>query len=347
VFEEIGSGNWRHTATLLPEDSSALSFGLAVGLYGNKAIVGAPRDSAHGPTSGAAYVYERDALGTWHKTAKLTASDAAPYSAFGAAVSIDNTYAIVGAWGRNTMQGGAYAFEEDCGGNWCEAANLSGPDGVFGLSVAQDGSRALVGSARNNAMLYERSGDGAWTLTDSLVGVQSYTPYAVSLNGPWAAVGNPYDSTLGPNAGAVLLFHEDEAGNWSQVGKIFASDGGPDQYFGAVVDLDGTRLLAAADHFKDKGAGYLFSLGVNNQWQQIAQLTTGDAFHGGSFGYAGQLDGHNILISDYSRRGGGMVYAYHMPEPSAFMLGMIAALGAWACGRGNRRESPIGFYSRS
>jgi len=77
VFERNASGSWTEAAKLVASDRSTGDvFGTVVALSGDRAIVGAPRDTtAYGMGAGSAYLYEGDASGSWTEVAKLIASD--------------------------------------------------------------------------------------------------------------------------------------------------------------------------------------------------------------------------------------------------------------------------------
>jgi WD40 repeat protein len=87
------------------------SFGYAVALSGDTAIVGANGNDDAGNSSGSAYLFD---VGTGGQLRKLTASDAAAGDFFGESVSISGNFGLVGA--RNTDDtgsdsGSAYLFD--------------------------------------------------------------------------------------------------------------------------------------------------------------------------------------------------------------------------------------------
>ncbi|GIV60502.1 MAG: hypothetical protein KatS3mg043_1591 [Rhodothermaceae bacterium] len=117
VFERDGTGAWVEVARLLAGDvDSNAEFGYSVAVSGDRAIVGAWQEDLAGMDHGAAYVFVRDATGTWSQEAKLIASDTQPEDQFGVSVSISGGRAIVGAnreaSGREDG-GSAYIFERE------------------------------------------------------------------------------------------------------------------------------------------------------------------------------------------------------------------------------------------
>jgi hypothetical protein len=180
IFENDG-GTWTQAQTLLADDGSAMStFGSSVALDGTNAIVGAAGVDGY---FGAAYVFDGSS-GTWTQTAHLSPDDGVPTEFFGLSVAISGSKALVGAYyqrvdGHNG-QGSAYIFSGD-GGTWVQQQKLIASDGAagarFGLSVALDGTTALVGSyfatvdgnsQQGAAYVFSELGD-TWNETDKLV----------------------------------------------------------------------------------------------------------------------------------------------------------------------------------
>jgi len=134
-------------AKLVASDRKASDFfGSSVSLDGATVVVGANYGDA-GPTTnaGAAYVFKETAPGVWTQTAKITASDAAPYDGFGNTVSLDGTTALVGAsadddGGDGT--GSAYLFSHSTQSDFMPAAVA---DHLYTLSANQ-ASAAMDGS---------------------------------------------------------------------------------------------------------------------------------------------------------------------------------------------------------
>jgi hypothetical protein len=111
VFTRAGSV-WSQQQSLTANDGAALdSFGAAVALQGEQAVIGAP---GRGEAQGAAYVFTRSGT-LWNAQQKLTASDGAAGDAFGNAVALGVGTAVLGAFGddqaANTDQGSVYSFD--------------------------------------------------------------------------------------------------------------------------------------------------------------------------------------------------------------------------------------------
>ena len=114
VYERGGRGGWTQVAALSdPNAPGSSQIGVSVALDGGILLVGANqfREGA-GPTTGAAYVFERRPAG-WHAVARLTAHDGEDGDWFGAAVGLHGRLGLVGAWRDNpngSRSGSAYLF---------------------------------------------------------------------------------------------------------------------------------------------------------------------------------------------------------------------------------------------
>ena len=130
-----------------PDAASGDIFGFSVAIDGTRALAGAYGDDDNGSRSGSAYLFDTT---TGSLLQKLTAPDAASGDIFGFSVAIDGTRALAGAYGdddNGSRSGSAYLFDTTTGSL---LQKLTAPDAAsddfFGLSVAIDGTRALVGA---------------------------------------------------------------------------------------------------------------------------------------------------------------------------------------------------------
>ncbi|MCB1643516.1 MAG: FG-GAP repeat protein, partial [Xanthomonadales bacterium] len=121
-------------------------FASAVALSGDTALVGAPPDGAG---RGSVYVFVR-AGDAWTLQAKL--QQGSPFGiGFGAAVSLDQDTALIGAPNGGNGGGAAYVFSRT-GNDWSQVAELLPPGGgenldQFGASVALSGDTVVVGAS--------------------------------------------------------------------------------------------------------------------------------------------------------------------------------------------------------
>lgn len=131
-------------------------FGAAVAASGSIIVVGADGNDHAGTNAGSAYVFTRTPT-AWVETAKLTASDAAPWDAFGTSVAVSGDTIVVGARGTDqsgTNSGAAYVFSRTTEG-WIESSKLTPSDAteyaLFGRSVAISGRVIFVAAFTGGA----------------------------------------------------------------------------------------------------------------------------------------------------------------------------------------------------
>jgi hypothetical protein len=115
VFTRSGSA-WSQQAKLVATDAQWFdSFGIAVGLNGDVAVVGANYEDPGGfYQGGSVYVFRRN-NGVWSQQAKLVAADVQVYNYFGQSLSFSGQSILVGAFGNGPPMGpvnvgAAYVF---------------------------------------------------------------------------------------------------------------------------------------------------------------------------------------------------------------------------------------------
>ena len=263
------AGVWSESQKLAADDGVERDqFGISVAVDGGNALVGAYGTAFY---TGAAYAFVESG-GSWTQAQKLVASDASQNADFGVSVALDGATALIGAYGDSSYQGAAYVFD-DGGGTWTQAQKLVASDGAadahFGISVALDGTRALIGaegatvganSHQGEAYAFSNAG-GDWAETQTLVATEGaawdYFGRSVAIEGSNALVG-----AYGVNAqqGAAYLFASTD-GKWTETAPLTASDGAGGDQYGIWVALSGTSALvgaSGADAFR--GAAYFYAV---------------------------------------------------------------------------------------
>ncbi len=151
VFElTAGTGVWEPSAVV---STATAKFGAAVALQGDTLIVGSPLEAQDetGTSSGAAYVYERNAGGidAWGQVAELKPK-AVGYLELGRSIALHGDIALVGAPKQGT--GAVYIFRRKWASvpsSWVPVQTLLGLDALdadtFGATVALGQHGALVG----------------------------------------------------------------------------------------------------------------------------------------------------------------------------------------------------------
>lgn len=224
VFTPTGS-TWTEQAKIFPADGAASDhFGYRVVLEGDTMLVSALLDDDRGPDSGSVYVFVRSGS-TWTQEAKLTGSTSAAFDNFGVGSDLDGDRAIIGAHlddDLGTDSGTAFVFQR-ADGTWTQEARLHASDGEagdqFGVSVALDGDRALIGARGDDtagvdvgggsARLFVRDGS-TWT-QDSVLVSGDVAPndqfgHPVAIDGPYALVSALGDDDGGTDSGSVYAF---------------------------------------------------------------------------------------------------------------------------------------------
>jgi gliding motility-associated-like protein len=371
MYEKTG-GVWTQVQKIVASDRAAFDiFGGAVSISGNYAITGAwaqDRDASGGnpmTDAGAAYIFERIG-GVWTQVQKIVASDRDIDDGFGSRVSISGNYAIVGAAtedddasGGNPMTdaGSAYIFER-IGGVWTQvqkivAADRGAGDG-FGAAVSISDSLVIVGAYQEDedatgantmleagsAYIFQRIG-GTWTQVQKIVASDraptDFFGTAVSISGTYAVVGAYYedeDETGGntmSEAGSAYVF-ERNAGVWTQVQKIVASDRAIQDRFAGAVCISGSYIIVGAElqdldasggnPLADAGASYIFER-TSGTWTQVQKIVALDRDQSDNFGNAVSISGSNVIvgayIEDHDVAGGNFMPA----SGSAYVFGEV------------------------
>ncbi len=310
AFVRDGGGDWSQSAYIKASNPGQNDhFGAAVDLDGEWAVVGAWSEdgSATGvdgdggtdglATSGAAYVFARNASGIWRQDAYLKASNTGVGDQFGRAVAVAGRTVVVGAGfedsaatgvngddsdDSSTDAGAVYVFDVDDSGRWAQSAYLkasnTNPDDRFGSSVALSGNVLAVGAPGEDS-----------AATD--VG------------------GNQQDNTL-TGAGAVYVFERDDTGTWSQVAYLKAFDPGVGDGFGSAVAVEGNVVMVGApgedsaatgiggdsgdDSASDAGAVYLFERDGSGAWQRMGYLKASNTDPRDGFGSSVGIGGDTL-----------------------------------------------------
>lgn len=265
------AGTWEKQATLAPDGLEPDDgFASSVDIDGDTAVVGAPEDGgATDDSEGSVYVFTRSD-GTWsHETTLEDGRTAVDNEAEGLGydVAVDGNTVVAGApdtthYGHDSA-GGAFVFSHS-DGEWTQQAFLQSDDGIDddrqGQSVAVEDDTAVVASHDAHkeseygvdagaAWVYTRDGC-EWSqqakLTPDDWETRSWFGYSLSLDGDRLLVGaDVFDGLGNDTQGSAYVFTR-EGTEWSQVTKLTADDGEPNDKFGSDVALNGTTALVCA-----------------------------------------------------------------------------------------------------
>ncbi len=254
----------------------------------------------------------------------LTSLDAAQGDILGYAVALSGDRALVGAAAASDASGAAYVFGL-AGGRWTQEAKLIPDDAdagdSFGVAVALDGDRALVGGYRGGqvvAYVFHRTA-GGWVQEATLptaAAAASVVSVAVALQGGRAVVGaNQHHG----RQGAAFVFGQTAAG-WAMEAELTAPDGAAGDAFGSSVALSDTRVVAGA-YGRDggRGAAYVFEREAT-AWSHRTTLSAPNDDAPGGLGVSVAIDGDRVLAgAPFYDDGRGAAYAFDLaagPSPS-------------------------------
>ena len=261
---------------VIPGNTTGGAFGSSVAIDGQRIVVGAPANNAGGfGGAGLAYVY--DFTSGINNNAPLTLFRTSPGNNdfFGTSVGISVTKVVVGAYGASVGAGGsgiAYVFDLTAGNPNSTPLTLIHPSpassDLFGASAAISGSRVIVGSIYRGVFIYNLASGSPGTPILHLIdpGVSPgfhYFGLACALYGNRLAVGAPFDSTDGNNAGRAYIF--DLAGATPTIPYATLANPTPaaNDYYGIGVALGAGDIVAVGASgddtiAADAGAVYVF-----------------------------------------------------------------------------------------
>ncbi|MES2776854.1 MAG: hypothetical protein V4722_21935 [Bacteroidota bacterium] len=295
---------------------SQASYGHAVAIDGDYAVVGSISDSVgNNHNQGSAQVLKR-VNGVWLQQAELTAADGTSNSSFGYSVDISGNYIIIGAKTApgpvNITQGAAYVYEL-VGNDWIQRAKLTDNNNAvyYGCSVAINGNTAVVGAygskvgtniQQGAAYAYYRNGLN-WNFQSKLISndgtIGDFFGTSVDVYGDYIVVGAPsvgYPNSIF-NAGAAYIFSRNY-GLWSQQTKIQGIQQKTGRRFGASVSIyqDEVAIGGPYDYSDNYGVVQMYSRsGIT--WAPIANM--GDILSPSqNMGDTYRLFGANVSLSN-------------------------------------------------
>ena len=238
VYVYVLDGNkWQEQAKLQADDAGVKNrFGWDCAVHENTIVVGAPLAAAPARLSGAAYVFKRQG-DAWAQVAKITPDDGDGGDSFGVSVDVSKSRIIVGAnkdenEAKIRGSGSAYIFQL-VGDGVTQEAKLTADEpqegAGFGLSVALDVNRALVGAPS----------------ADTKRGDDSGAVYAFLKVGPHWVLQARVIPEKGPDEGKGLT-------SGDNMGSAVALDGA----FGRKVNLAAVGVQWDGDG--DAGSVYIF-----------------------------------------------------------------------------------------
>jgi len=171
IFTKGANGLWTETQTIAAaQQETAERFGNVVAVEGDTALVGSERNFDDNDLS-SAYVFQRDATGTWVQEQQLTLPVGSTPAKFGTTVSLNNNIAVIGAPFGN--RGSVHVYQQNEEGVWTEQQSLTpgaqSGSRTFGVRISNYGDDLFVGDSGAN------DGEGV---------VFAYTDESVTTGGP-------------------------------------------------------------------------------------------------------------------------------------------------------------------
>lgn len=293
IFKRNGSMLAEFQKLTAGDGTAFAGYGASVGISGDAAVVGAPKQNGAGRRSGAAYIY-RLTGSNWGLEQELSPAGLEADDQFGSDVSVSGNTLLVGALGDDdggSNAGAVYVYRFD-GSTWNLSAKLVADDGAVG----------------------------------------DYFGAAVALGPDLAVVGARLSDAAGRNSGAAYIFRNNGSA-WVQVKKLVGMDTKTGDWFGEAVAIDasGERVVVGAlkhdDAFKDTGAAYVFK-GNSGAWDQEAKLAAGDLVRGDHFGSAVAVLGFRIVVgADDQNESRGSIYSYEFSGSSWDLTAKLVADG--------------------
>ncbi|MEE8154787.1 MAG: FG-GAP repeat protein [Phycisphaerales bacterium] len=307
------------------------SFGRAVGVLGDTAIIAAPWDNELGTEAGAVYVFRLDRQSSlWLETQKLLASDEQVGDNFGFSVAMDGELALIGAGhvhdeGGDVAYGAVYVFRFDPDSSgWIEEQEIVASDSAFqdgfGWSVSLSGDMALIGAigvddnGANSGSAYVFRFDpdtSRWVEEQKLLASNGaggdFFGQSVAVQGDMAIIGaNGQDDACRKNpncnAGGAYVFRFDpKTSTWNETQKLLASDAAPNDSFGDSVALFDDILVIGAhstdDNGNNSGSAYLFRFDPKRSaWIEEQKLLASDGAGNDQLGRSVAVDGQRIVV---------------------------------------------------
>jgi hypothetical protein len=220
----------------------------------------------------------------------------------------------------------------------------------FGVSVAVDGSTAIVGAFHNgdagmasgSAYLFDAtSGDMTRKLGAEDAAAGDEFGFSVAINNNIALVGAAGNDDNGNSSGSAYLF---DATTGAQLTKLTAFDAAPNDRFGWSVAIHDNRALVGAYADDSVGSAYLYDVTTH---QHIAKLRATDAALSDVFGYSVAISGSRALVGALGDDDGGSFSgsAYLFDSTTGQQLAKLTASDAAAGDRFGRSVSISGNYA--
>ncbi len=336
IFIKQANGSYLQAQKLVAIDGvTGDQFGYSVAITGDGStvVVGARYDDDKGSQSGSAYIFTKQANGSYLQTQKLVVSDGKATDRFGWSVAISNTSVVIGApyhlnkgaayiFGRLNNPGDGTGDEPELEFDPIKRQKISPLYGQvndkFGgsVTVSADGVIIVVGCTDHGskgpgtgaAYIFRRQTDGKYSeirllvASDGVAGDYFGSGVSISGDSSTIVIGANADDDKGVDSGSIYIFTKQANGTYLQTQKLVASDGVAGDNFGVRVALskDGSTIIVSARYDDDKGSqsgsAYIFTKQANGSYLETQKLLADDGVAGDNFGISVSISGDNSTI---------------------------------------------------
>jgi choice-of-anchor B domain-containing protein len=296
VYRRGATGKWAPAGKLDAAGAHAgAQFGIALAVAGDRALVGAPADSA----GGWVFSYRRAGDGTWSPAGTLPAQGVVAGDHFGAAIALNGDRAAVGATGHDA-KGAVYVFRRAVDGVWSQESSLESratPDNAqLGAAVALKGDRVFAGAP------------GASFPPAPVVAAAGATPAGgrAAGGGRGAAV---------PVPGMVVVFEQNPVRQWRAVATLMPFDFS-NARFGASLAAVGDELWIGAPLSDGMGRVFRAKADKDGNWSGMSKLNVDSIDAGAQFGATFAVSNDAAIIGMPGDGGGGGTVAFLGKSPT-------------------------------
>ncbi len=292
--------SWSLETTFDPSGSNE-SFGSSVCLSadGSTAVVGAPLFDDPSQNAGVVYVYTGSGWSDETKLSPTLYGSSIGDSQFGYSVSIssDGTTLLVGAPYFGLSPHGVVLVFTGSGTSWTQRTDFEGDGSTeyfgSGVSLASDGTTAVIGAPRNNsstgaAYIYTGSGS-SWTqqaklsATGGATGDDFGTRVSISPDATTVLIGAPGDNS---DLGAAYIF-TGSGSSWEQQAKLIGDNSVDEDFaqWSMAISPDGkTAFIGARSYNGWQGTTYVFEAAGGPTWDgsESSDWTDGDNWSTGT-----------------------------------------------------------------
>jgi len=302
IFNREGA-SWQQNSKIVANDGATSdSFGYAVCISSDYAIVGSQYNDDNGTSTGSAYIFKHNGE-QWNQIDKLIGTDSLLYDYFGYAVGISDNTAIIGTPHHDKngdSSGAAYIYD-----------NISKPSNKPILTITPH-QRPAPNFEGTTTFELQNTGSGVmnWTVAseDSWLSIEGNKTGTGD-----ATITVKYEKNLEDARTGRIVFSAENARNsftaevkqntgLADEVKIVPDDGASGDYFGYAVSIDGDYAIVGANYDDDKGvnsgSAYIYKK-VGNSWIMQEKIVPDDGASSDYFGQAVSNNGGYAIIGAY------------------------------------------------